>query len=236
MKAELLNELLTTLEGFFHPSFFRQILRQAGFDLGFKSAPQHQEGKPAQSGAAYITALKRATASRDWPWSAEEIRPHRVKLRLHSCPLDDLACKTPDMCQFVSGFLGGVATKQFGSATVSVHQGEGSPPKDCHAIVHFAKPATRTSPTSLVFPEPSNLLKQANAQAKVDKLLSPLSQRERDILRAVGDGLSHQEIANSLGLSVRTVEGHVARIREKMGAKGNTDLVRLALLTGLAVF
>lgn len=57
--------------------------------------------------------------------------------------------------------------------------------------------------------------------------LSGLTKRELEIARLVAQGLSNQEIANRLFLSVRTVESHVLQARTKLGAARRRDLGRL---------
>ncbi len=57
--------------------------------------------------------------------------------------------------------------------------------------------------------------------------LQLLSEREREVLRLVGRGLRNQEIAQELGLSVRTVETHRSNMLSKLGLRGAMDLVRL---------
>jgi DNA-binding NarL/FixJ family response regulator len=49
-----------------------------------------------------------------------------------------------------------------------------------------------------------------------------LSPREAEVLRLVARGLSNDDIARRLVLSVRTVERHVANIYTKIGASGRT--------------
>jgi LuxR family transcriptional regulator, maltose regulon positive regulatory protein len=49
-----------------------------------------------------------------------------------------------------------------------------------------------------------------------------LTRREREILRLLARGLSNQEIAAELVLSVRTVERHISNIYDKIGASGKT--------------
>ncbi|HEX6024682.1 MAG TPA: helix-turn-helix transcriptional regulator, partial [Solirubrobacter sp.] len=49
-----------------------------------------------------------------------------------------------------------------------------------------------------------------------------LSPREIEVLRLVARGLSNQDIAHRLVLSVRTVERHVANVYAKIGASGRT--------------
>ena len=56
-----------------------------------------------------------------------------------------------------------------------------------------------------------------------------LSAREREVLDLVVDGLSSPTIAEQLGISVRTVESHRARVMEKMEARGLADLVRMTI-------
>lgn len=60
-----------------------------------------------------------------------------------------------------------------------------------------------------------------------------LSVRERDVLRFVGEGLSSKEIAERLGLSVRTVENHRASIMRRTGLKSVAQLTLHAVRLGL---
>lgn len=60
--------------------------------------------------------------------------------------------------------------------------------------------------------------------------LSGLTKRELEISRLVAQGLSNQEIADRLFLSVRTVESHVLQARTKLGAARRRDLGRLVAL------
>lgn len=57
----------------------------------------------------------------------------------------------------------------------------------------------------------------------------PLSTRELEILLAVCQGLSNQEIADTLFISKRTVDKHRANILEKTGCKNTASLVVYAL-------
>ncbi|SDL11133.1 helix-turn-helix transcriptional regulator [Streptomyces indicus] len=55
----------------------------------------------------------------------------------------------------------------------------------------------------------------------------PLTRREREIAFLAAAGLSNQQIADRLTLSVRTVEGHLYRLTAKLGAAGRADLAQL---------
>jgi len=59
--------------------------------------------------------------------------------------------------------------------------------------------------------------------------VSHLSDKELDVLRLIGKGLRTSEIAAELSRSVKTVEAHRANLKEKLGLKNATELVRFAV-------
>ena len=63
--------------------------------------------------------------------------------------------------------------------------------------------------------------------------LDLLSSREREVLQMIAEGKTNKEIANSLNLSVYTVEAHRGRIMEKLNLHSTSELVRFALRSGL---
>lgn len=69
-----------------------------------------------------------------------------------------------------------------------------------------------------------------HARLESDKLrqrLSELTERERDVMRLVIDGLPNKRIAEQLDISVRTVEVHRARVFDKMEVKSAVELANL---------
>jgi non-specific serine/threonine protein kinase len=62
---------------------------------------------------------------------------------------------------------------------------------------------------------------------------SPLSARESEVLRLVADGASNREIADSLVLSVRTVETHVANVYNKLDLRNRSEATAWAMRNGL---
>lgn len=59
-----------------------------------------------------------------------------------------------------------------------------------------------------------------------------LSDRERQVLRCIADGLSSKECAQHLGIAPRTVERHVENLRNKLNARNKPHLVAKALAAG----
>ena len=60
-----------------------------------------------------------------------------------------------------------------------------------------------------------------------------LSDREFEVMRRLGSGLTVTQIASELALSAKTVSTYRTRILEKMGVDTNADLVRYAARHGL---
>jgi DNA-binding NarL/FixJ family response regulator len=55
-----------------------------------------------------------------------------------------------------------------------------------------------------------------------------LSERERQVLRLVADGMTDDEISRELTISPRTVQAHLARVRDKTGVRRRSELARWA--------
>jgi len=65
---------------------------------------------------------------------------------------------------------------------------------------------------------------------KVEKKLElPLSTRELDITRLVGEGKTNKEIADELFLSVGTVKNHITQVLHKLGLRDRTQLAIFAV-------
>jgi DNA-binding NarL/FixJ family response regulator len=56
-----------------------------------------------------------------------------------------------------------------------------------------------------------------------------LTTRERDVMRGIAAGRSNKQIAETLALSVRTVETHRLNMKRKLGIEGQAELIRFAV-------
>ncbi|BFU96090.1 MAG: Transcriptional regulatory protein LiaR [Nitrospira sp.] len=62
---------------------------------------------------------------------------------------------------------------------------------------------------------------------------STLSKREREVLTMVVEGYTHRQIAERLGVSIKSVESYRTRVQEKLGLQTRVELHRYALARGL---
>jgi predicted ATPase/DNA-binding CsgD family transcriptional regulator len=79
-------------------------------------------------------------------------------------------------------------------------------------------------------PQPANETAATRAKA------GELTQRERQIVALIGEGLSNAEIARSLMISTRTAESHVRHIMDKLGLSRRTQIAGWAVSGGLPGF
>jgi two-component system response regulator FixJ len=69
---------------------------------------------------------------------------------------------------------------------------------------------------------------------KAAQRIAALSPREREVLDALVEGHANKVIAYDLGISVRTVEVHRARMLGRLGVRQLAEAVRVAVLARLA--
>lgn len=66
-------------------------------------------------------------------------------------------------------------------------------------------------------------------EGRGDHSTSPLTDREREVLRLISEGFSNKQIARALSITIRTVKTHVASILAKLGAENRAHAIALAL-------
>jgi DNA-binding NarL/FixJ family response regulator len=77
----------------------------------------------------------------------------------------------------------------------------------------------------------SHLARGPRSATDID--VATLTTRERQVIQLVADGLPNKAIAARLGISARTIEGHLNHVFSKLGVASRTELVRFALANNL---
>jgi two-component system invasion response regulator UvrY len=80
-------------------------------------------------------------------------------------------------------------------------------------------------------PEIANAIAKERVRSS-RSLLETLGPRETEILRQIANGATDQEIATALNLSLKTVHNYHYKIRDKIGARTDAQLVWLAISVG----
>jgi DNA-binding NarL/FixJ family response regulator len=72
-----------------------------------------------------------------------------------------------------------------------------------------------------------------NKTEEIRDPLAALSRREREVLQLVVEGKTSAEIADTLFLSVKTIETYRSRLMQKLGIKDIPGLIKFAIQHGL---
>ena len=77
------------------------------------------------------------------------------------------------------------------------------------------------------------MMNQTRWKVHENDRVASLSQRERQVLALVAEGLSTKEVAFRLSIAPSTASMHVTRIYEKLGVNKAVAAVRLAIRAGM---
>lgn len=75
---------------------------------------------------------------------------------------------------------------------------------------------------------------EIRSRAEASRRLDTLSRRESEVLGHVLNGLSNRDMAEAMGVSVKTIEAHRANLMRKSGCRAVATLVKLAVQAGVA--
>ena len=78
-----------------------------------------------------------------------------------------------------------------------------------------------------------NEKKSLDKQFEIKQRFSAVSPREKEVLKLLVQGESTKVMARTLGISTKTVEMHRAKLLRKTMAKSSTELVQLAVISGV---
>ena len=171
---------------------------------------------------------------------------HGYRTAVFACAEDFLAAWQPDWCGCVMADLRMPGMDGLALQATMAERGIDMPVViiTAHGDVHAARTAFRANavdflekpfddrgPVAAVgaaFERERGRLRQREAHVRQSERLASLTEREREVLALLVDGLTNLELAARLGISARTVEVHKARVLSKMGARNVPELIRVA--------
>ena len=77
------------------------------------------------------------------------------------------------------------------------------------------------------------LSKRAPSETTDDQGQGPLTTREREVIQLLAEGKSNKEVADRLGISTRTAEGHRSEVMRKLKLGSLAELIRFAIRNGI---
>ena len=175
----------------------------------------------------------------------EELKPDVVLMDIRMPELDGIAatekiCGNPDLAAtrvlILTTFENDTNIVAALRAGASGFIGKGSEPEELARAVRavangdalLSPSATRSLITRMLQPTEADPEPYANPE-----LIDALTIREREALRLVTKGLSNQEIADELVISIHTTKTHVGNIMTKLGAHDRAQLVIVGYESGL---
>lgn len=129
--------------------------------------------------------------------------------------LIEIGCEMPAIILTAHGDVA-TAREAFRSRAVDFLE---KPVDEAKLLAAIAESATRQTAAN----------SERNRRENFRKLLVQLTPREREVMQLVVDGRHNREIADRLGISVRTVEVHKTRMMTKLGVDNLANLVRMSL-------
>lgn len=228
----ILDGLLDSVAHVLHPSVIQGTLKRIGRTLAriqlerLQTGPRRAAPSTREDFLACLSSLEQPGA---WRFTSIDSTPQAITLQISTCPFGARAAYDHHYCHIEAAMLTGMAEHYFKEAALSLRRGAGVPPHDCR-LTFYLEPGTVVPPSDgLVYSVQENQEPEGpNGQAQMQPS-AKLSRRELQILKLITEGLGDKEIAAQLNLSVRTVENHAARIRQKLQIHGRAALVRYAL-------
>ena len=192
-----------------------------------------------------ITIVGQGDTGLDAIAMAQRLQPDVVLMDIRMPELDGIAatekiCGDPDLAAtrvlILTTFENDTNIVAALRAGASGFISKGSEPEELaravRAVAHgdalLSPTATRSLITRMLQPTEADPEPYANPE-----LIDALTIREREVLRLVTKGLSNQEIADELVISIHTTKTHVGNIMTKLGAHDRAQLVIVGYESGL---
>ena len=238
-QAQMMKVLIQVIQAVathLHPSVVEDMVRRVGVQLGREGAAEYRQIRRAgkrfdpHSCARCLEAIGKQCG---WKPRVKMESDDTIRIKIPECPFRTLGETGRYVCELVSGFFGGVVADELGYAKACISRCDGMSPPHCRITIYLRQTEESVAASGVVYRQIADevaLVAEGQPNAEPGQRLTT---RELQVLRLIAQGLPNKKIATAFHLSVRTVENHAARIRQKLGIDSRTALVRFALRTHL---
>jgi DNA-binding CsgD family transcriptional regulator/predicted hydrocarbon binding protein len=219
-----------------HPTVFLETVRGVGAQLGRQAASEwrlrHGAARRCDSRTC-AQCLEAIGKQCGWRLRVAAESADRLHVTVLECQFTESHGSGSYLCELVAGLFAGVVAELLDYAKVCAGQCSETPPLDCVFMIYLQESKENLAIPGVVRPQIHKELGWLTDGPLEGALGQRLTPRETQVLRLIAHGLSDKQIAAALRLSVRTVENHSARIRQKLDIDSRTALVRFAFRTHL---
>lgn len=229
---QVLLQFVETVKSLLHPSIVERTFLEIGAALGREVITHVSEPPatlPSTTQMHYLRYSEWMKTHWGWDQTISIGTGDQIEVHCRTCPFERLAKRDSLICQMEGAILGELAGKLFGYSKVVVQRDQGHPPRNCRFLVHTERTPQSQAAAGLTFASNRTEGKRTSDEAAATRMLAQLTARERQIIALLAEGLPDKQIAKALHLSVRTVEGHLSRIRQKTALQTRSALIRFAL-------
>ena len=233
---KILVHMIQAVATHLHPSVVEDMVRRVGVQLGREGAAEYRQIRRA--GRRFdphtcVRCLEAIGKQFGWKCRVNVESDDVIRIKMPECAFEKLGETDRYVCELVSGLFGGVVADELGYAKACISRCDGMSPTHCRITIYLQQTEESLAASGVVYRQIADevaLVAEGRPNAEPGQRLTA---RELQVLRLIAQGLSNRKIAAAFHLSVRTVENHAARIRQKLGIDSRTALVRFALRTHL---
>jgi DNA-binding CsgD family transcriptional regulator len=229
---QILVQLEADIKDILHPLMLDRMMFGTGMKLS-RTVVAEAAGPQAVSSprdhSGYLRCSEWMRTNWKWDVTVSTVSNSTLLVTCRTCLFPDMVKSDSHMCRMEMGILSGISGRLFNYGKVSLQRSHDHPPCDCKFTVH-----TERTPQSIAADGWSWPLATQNDERSFDveagaQIRTQLTLREQQILALLAEGFSDKQIATALNLSVRTIEGHLGRVREKTDLHSRSALIRFAL-------
>ncbi len=214
------------------PLVLHEMVRGIGAQLGRQALSEYcltRHAGERLDGYTWAECLKEIGEQFGWTLQVAVESDGVIRVTVLECQVAKSDEAGSYLCEFGSALFGGAMAEAIGDVKVCVSECSETSPLHCNFAIYYRSSEESLAASGVVYPRTSDPVTPLIEETLRGNLGARLTSRETQVLQHIAQGLPDREIAESLQLSVRTVENHAARIRKKLQVDNRTALVRYAL-------